>query len=136
MTVKKEQKRTTLKKAAMLDAMRKNLGNVTQSLKTAAVARTAYYKWLKEDEKFAADIEQVTDYTFDFVESKIMKAIQDGNITMTIFFAKTRMKSRGYVERQEISVDNKPAFIVRENKEAVNRVLDVIHKHNEGKRTG
>ena len=39
--------------------------------------------------------------TLDFVESKLMKAIDDGNVTAMIFFLKTRGKSRGYSERSE-----------------------------------
>ena len=39
--------------------------------------------------------------TLDFVESKLMKAIDDGNLTAIIFFLKTRGKSRGYSERSE-----------------------------------
>ena len=37
----------------------------------------------------------------DLAESKLMKAIDDGNITAIIFFLKTRGKSRGYSERSE-----------------------------------
>lgn len=127
---------TAVKKKAMLAALRKNLGNISQSAKAAGIDRATHHRWVKADSRYAAQVDEVTEYSFDFVESKIMKAIQDGNVTMTIFFAKTRMKERGYVERQEISVDSKPAFVVKENKEAVSRVLDVIHKHNESKRTG
>jgi hypothetical protein len=37
----------------------------------------------------------------DHVESKLMGAIDDGNVTAIIFFLKTRGKSRGYTERSE-----------------------------------
>lgn len=38
----------------------------------------------------------------DVVESKIVQGIQEGNITLAIFYAKTKLKHRGYVERQEV----------------------------------
>lgn len=39
----------------------------------------------------------------DWVESKLLDLIEEGNVAATIFFAKTQMKDRGYVERQEIA---------------------------------
>ena len=131
-----QQAATAVKKKAMLDALKKNLGNISQAAKAVGIERSTHHRWLKADTKYAAAAEEVTEFSFDFVESKIMKAIQDGNITMTIFYAKTKMKSRGYVERQEISIDDKPAFIVKENQAAVKKVMDVIHRHNDKKRTG
>lgn len=38
----------------------------------------------------------------DLCEAKIYDAIKKDNITMLIFFAKTQMKDRGYVEKQII----------------------------------
>lgn len=37
----------------------------------------------------------------DLAEGEIVKKIQAGETTMIIFYAKTQMKDRGYVERQE-----------------------------------
>jgi hypothetical protein len=37
----------------------------------------------------------------DFTESKIYQGINEGNTALIIFYAKTQMKDRGYVERQE-----------------------------------
>ena len=39
----------------------------------------------------------------DFVESKLMKLVEQGDTAATIFSAKTLLKKRGYVERQEIT---------------------------------
>ena len=85
----------------MLEALKKSLGNVTTAVKLAEVGRTTFYEWMKTDEAFAARVQDNEAYVFDFVESKIMEQIKSGNTTMIIFFAKTRMKSRGYVERTE-----------------------------------
>ena len=38
----------------------------------------------------------------DFVESRMFKRIEEGSDTMMIFYAKTQMKQRGYVERVEV----------------------------------
>ena len=39
----------------------------------------------------------------DLVESKIVQGIQEGNTTLAIFYAKTKLKHRGYIECQEVA---------------------------------
>lgn len=39
----------------------------------------------------------------DFTESKLLKLIDDENITAIIFYLKTQGKRRGYVERSEVT---------------------------------
>lgn len=39
----------------------------------------------------------------DFAESKIYKLIKEEDRTMIIFYAKTKMKNRGYAERTELT---------------------------------
>jgi hypothetical protein len=51
----------------------------------------------------AVALEDLREDRHDFVESKLMDAIENGNIAAIIFYAKTQMKDRGYVERQELT---------------------------------
>ncbi len=120
------------RKRALVEAMRKTMGNVSQACQMVGVSRKTYYQYLKEDKKFSEQVDEAREYTFDFVEAKIMQQIRENNVTMMIFFAKTKMKHRGYVERQELSIPDLPVFVV-EDKSAkdVKGVMDVIHKHNE-----
>ena len=50
----------------------------------------------------------------DFAESQLHKQIQNGEVSSTIFYLKTKGKKRGYIERQEIaadvSVNKKPSW--------------------------
>lgn len=39
--------------------------------------------------------------TIDEVESHLLRAIREGNVTAMIFYLKTQAKHRGYVEREE-----------------------------------
>ena len=46
-------------------------------------------------------VEDARDGLLDFAESKLLKLIDDENITAIIFYLKTQGKKRGYVERVE-----------------------------------
>ena len=94
-------------KKARLEAMTKSLGIVTTACKQADVGRTTYYQWLREDPEFKKAVADIKDIALDFAESQLHKQIQEGNTTATIFFLKTQGKSRGYVERQEIEMQEK-----------------------------
>jgi hypothetical protein len=94
-------------KKNMIDALTLSLGIVSTACQKAGIGRTTHYRWLKEDEEYAEEVRQVNDRTLDFAETHLHKLIKDGNPAATIFFLKTRGKSRGYVERQEIEVAEK-----------------------------
>jgi len=95
--------KTEHNKKAVLIALEKTLGIVTTACIMSDISRTQFYQWLKDDEEFEKAVKDIDNITFDFVESQLHKQIKDGNTASTIFFAKTKMKSRGYVERQEIT---------------------------------
>jgi len=90
-------------KKALLSAMEKTLCNVTAACKKADTSRDTFYRYYREDEAFKKAIDDLQDVTFDFVEGKLLKQINDENTAATIFYAKTKMKHRGYVERTEIT---------------------------------
>lgn len=96
-----EQNRTAVSKRAMIEALEKTLGIVTTALKMADIARSTHYKWLQEDEEYKKDVEAIAEIALDFAESQLHKQIQDGEVSSTIFYMKTKGKKRGYVERQE-----------------------------------
>ena len=117
-----EQNRTTVGKSAMIEALTRTLGIVTQALKLAGVARSTYYKWLNEDPEFKSATEEVDEIARDFGESqlhslmsgiKVKVKTKDGkgelvykrppDTSAVIFFNKCKNKKRGYVERQEIT---------------------------------
>ena len=92
-----------IKKESLLKSLEQSLGVVTVACKKADIPRSTYYKWLKEDEVFAAEVRDIENIAIDFVESQLHKQILDNSTAATIFFLKTKGKKRGYVERQEIS---------------------------------
>ena len=92
-----------IKKESVLKALEKSLGVVNMACKKADVPRSTFYKWLKEDEDFAKQVEDIDNIALDFVESQLHRQIADNSTTATIFYLKTKGKKRGYIERQEIT---------------------------------
>ena len=101
----------TLKKA-MLEALEKSLGVVTTACKQVGINRSTHYDWLKNDEEYASQVKALENIVLDFAESQLHKQILDGNTTATIFLLKTKGKSRGYIERQEVVTDTDNFFKV------------------------
>ena len=95
--------KTEQHKKAMIDALEKSLGVVTTACKTVGIGRTTFYQWLKDDEEFAREVDDIQNITLDFAESQLHKQIGEGNTSATIFYLKTKGKKRGYIERQEIT---------------------------------
>lgn len=128
-----QQKHTRLMKKRLLHAMRYNLCVVTHACASVGINRGTFYKWYNSDPIFAREVDDLENEVHDFVESKILQAINRGDTVMTIFYAKTKMKHRGYVERTEIEDVSRSAFNVEAEQKAVRKVLDVIHKKDDKK---
>ena len=120
--------RTLKKKVAMLKSLDFHMGLVSPAAKAVGITRNTHYNWLKSDSGYADEVDQIQEATFDFVEGNMLKKIKAGDTIMTIWYSKTKMKARGFVERSEIEVTNKPSFVVKEDQKGVNKVMDVIHK--------
>ncbi len=90
-------------KKALLTALEKSLGVVTQACKIAGISRRTFYEYVNKDAAFSQAVKDVQNIALDFAESQLFKQIQDGNTTATIFYLKTKGKHRGYVERQELT---------------------------------
>ena len=93
-----------IKKESILKALENSLGVVTVACKSADIPRSTYYKWLNEDEDFAAAVKDIENIALDFGESQLHKQIGLGNTSATIFFLKTKGKKRGYIERSELDL--------------------------------
>tara|TARA_R110002153_G_scaffold102240_3_gene238851 strand:+ start:71 stop:442 length:372 start_codon:yes stop_codon:yes gene_type:complete len=116
---KKESLSTSTKKELMVQAMRSSLGNISGATDQVGINRNTHYNWMKDDSQYAQDIKDCLERSIDFAEASLMKNIQDGNTTATIFYLKTKGKKRGYVERQEITgADGAKMFTVKVIKDA------------------
>jgi len=83
-----------------------NAGRVYITCEKFGIHATTYYAWFKKSEKFKKAIETAIETFKDKVEGKIVSHLnsEDKRISadMCKFYAKTKMKERGYVEKQEL----------------------------------
>lgn len=91
----------------MLEALEKTLGIVTSACQQAGIPRRTHYNWYSADPDYAGKVDELQSVAVDFAEGKLFKLIQDGDTTATIFFLKTKGKSRGYSQSAEKKQDNK-----------------------------
>ena len=87
--------------AEMIAAIDKAQGFVSKAAEICGVGRTTFYTYLKKYSTVQQALEDTREKRHDFVELKLMKGIQEDNMTAIIFYLKTQCKQRGYVERVE-----------------------------------
>jgi len=92
----------TLKKA-MIEALEQSLGVVTTACKIVGISRNTHYLWMREDDEYKKEVNDIENMALDFVESQLFKNIKKGKTSEMIFYLKTKGKKRGYIERQEIT---------------------------------
>mgnify|MGYP001044622855 FL=1 len=99
------QTKSDILKNNLIEALEQSLGIVTTACKKVGCARSTFYEYYNKDKSFKSKVDELQNFTLDFVESQLHKQIKDGNTTATIFYLKTKGKKRGFVERQEIQMD-------------------------------
>jgi len=109
---KKEQKRTTDKKIAMIKALGTTFGNVSEAIKLLkesdiTVGRTAHYRWLDTDEDYKEAVSNAAEKTLDLVEKALINQIKKGSVQATMFYLKTKGRQRGFNEKLDINLDAK-----------------------------
>ncbi len=90
----------------MIEALTEANGVVTTAINAVQLHRSTFYKWMKEDEAFKKEVDDIRESALDYVESKMFERIKNGSDTMIIFFLKTQGKKRGYIERSQLDVQN------------------------------
>jgi hypothetical protein len=94
-------------KKALIKALEKSMGIVTNACKIVGIDRTTFYRYYKQDEEFKEAVDSIEDYAIDYVESKLFENIKDKKETSIIFYLKTKGKKRGYIEKTEQDITTK-----------------------------
>jgi GTP cyclohydrolase II len=84
-------------------ALERKAGNITDAARSLKVTRHALYKRIHSDETLQQVLVDAREALVDVAESQLLKQIKVGNTAAIIFTLKTQGKSRGYVERTEIT---------------------------------
>jgi len=89
--------------AQIIEALREKHGNMAAAARFLNCSRNTISRYIEQypTVKSVADEERET--LIDFAENQLFQQVKDGNITAIIFTLKTIGKSRGYVERQEVT---------------------------------
>lgn len=92
----------TLKKRAMIEALKKVLGNVKKACDLVGIARQTHYDWCRDDPEYKSQYEDLDNLVLDFVEDRLHDRIREGSDACIIYFLKTKGKKRGYTEELTI----------------------------------
>jgi len=88
------------------EAIKNTSGFISVIAKKLGVDWHTVDKRIKKSEELQLALLEETETRIDFAESKLNSNINAGKETSIIFFLKTRAKSRGYIEKQELQVDS------------------------------
>ena len=102
--VKKERERTKQRKKLFLRLFVDKVGSISELCKAIRIDRKTYYNWMKADEVFNEDVQNMREALIDFAEGKLLKLIDEKNVAAVIFFLKTQAKHRGYIEKTELGL--------------------------------
>jgi len=92
----------TVRQCNMLEALEMNKGIVKDACRHAGVSRQTHYNWIDKYEDYKFHVEMVKDIVHDWAESKLHSRMEKDDTIAIIFYAKTQMKKRGYVEKSEV----------------------------------
>jgi len=111
-------------KTNLIEALKQSLGIVTTACKNVGISRETYYKWMREDDEFRQQVDDIGDIALDFAESQLHKQMKDGSTSATIFYLKTKGRKRGYIERQEFAIDNTRPDLSQLSIDEIKHLLD------------
>jgi ribosomal protein L17 len=91
---KREQERTTHKKALFLKQFIDSVGIIYVAAKASGISERQVQTWRKEDKAFNQLFVEAEQACCGLVESEMVKQIKTGNTTLTIFYLVNRSKGR------------------------------------------
>jgi len=95
-------KRTTTNKNMFLNALIRNNFHITNTCNQTGIPRMTFYKWQQVDKKFKEKMEALREVEIDNFEDAFRDLVEERNPQAVIFGLKTRGRSRGYIEKQEV----------------------------------
>ena len=97
----------------MIEALREKHGNLSAAARFLGCSRNTISRYINTYSTVQAVADEERETLIDFAENQLFQQVKDGNITAIIFTLKTIGKSRGYVERQEVTGADGGAVLVK-----------------------
>lgn len=121
----------TNQKAELIKQLKKT-PIVEVACKKLGIGRATYYRWKKDDPKFAEEAEFALDegsqLVNDMAESQLINAIKEGNMTGIIFWLKNHHKQ--YSPKLEVTTKNGDVPLTDEQKELIRKSLAMAFSNN------
>ncbi len=106
MAASKRGRKKTYTVDMICEALRESSGLVTLAARRLGCSHTTIQRALKDSKKVRDARHEAREAFLDSAEESLMKKVEDGDLTAIIFTLKTLGKGRGYVERQEIDMQD------------------------------
>jgi len=105
------------------EALENNFSILVNSAQEIGCSRQVLKKWIDEDVVLQEYYKTGKEKLKDMVEFQLLKNIKDGKETSLIWYMKTQMKDRGYIDRSNLEVSGQI-----EHKQLLINVLDTETK--------
>ena len=97
----------------VIDVLKRKRGFIAAAAKELGCTRSTVYNYMKRYPTAKQALDDIREARHDWVEGKLLKQIENDNMTAIIFYLKTQAKHRGYVERQEVTGADGDAVEIR-----------------------
>ena len=108
---------TKFSRDKIMEAVRNSGGNKLLISRRLGCARNSVDHYLDRYPDCRAAFEEELESAGDMCEAQLMNKIKDGNLTAIIFYAKTKLRNRGYIERQEREIECTQPLVIHIDEE-------------------
>lgn len=112
------------KKENFLTAYRAQAAIVSKAIDAAGISRTTFHRWRREDPEFDECAAEIEEAQIDFAESKLLEAINAGDVRAITFYLKCKGKQRGWSETAQKQEPQQHGITVQHEQEIEVEVKD------------
>lgn len=112
------------KKENFLTVYRAQAAIVSKAIDAAGISRTTFHRWRREDPEFDECAAEIEEAQIDFAESKLLEAINAGDVRAITFYLKCKGKQRGWSETAQKQEPQQPGITVQHGQEIGVEVKD------------
>jgi malate synthase len=88
----------------IIKALEENCSILVNTAQTIGCSRQQLKTWIDRDPELTAGYNEGKERFKDLVEHQMLKNIKEGKEASLIFYAKTKMRDRGFIEKQDMNM--------------------------------